>query len=164
MTSTAQPTALEQLERLTELFEERWDQAGSGSTEHLNTMLEEIQERRAALGMEPYTPPLQLPEPPEVVRMPSWLLSTGEDELMDRLRHLRAELQIRQDNVYSGVQSLKDHSIADMEFEDLDRKIHAIEQVLMSFGAVFRTRRRPPNTQTKRENKQKTKKTQKTFL
>lgn len=56
------------------------------------------------------------------------------------LRMLRARLHIRQDAVYRGAESQQDISIADQEFEDLDQKIRAIEQLLFSFRAIFRTR------------------------
>lgn len=67
-----------------------------------------------------------------------------EDETeaaMAVLRSLRSTLQIRQDHVYEGAErSHSDMAIADAEFEDLDRKIMAIEQCMLSFGAIFRTR------------------------
>ena len=64
------------------------------------------------------------------------------DELMDRLRTLRAELQIAQDHVYDeGLARSHDEMAAqDAEWDELDRKIDAIEQVMLSFGAIFRTR------------------------
>lgn len=63
------------------------------------------------------------------------------DAAMAALRGLRATLQIRQDHVYEGTEtSHSDMAIADAEFDDLDRKIMAIEQCMMSFGAIFRTR------------------------
>ena len=66
---------------------------------------------------------------------------TDVDALMDGLRTLRAELQLQQDDVYSGETRSHDEMAAqDAEWEDLDRKIHAIEQVMSSFGAIFRTR------------------------
>jgi hypothetical protein len=64
------------------------------------------------------------------------------DELMDRLRGLRSELQLQQDRVYSGVDARSHDEMAahDTEWDELDRQIHAIEQVMVSFGAIFRTR------------------------
>lgn len=67
---------------------------------------------------------------------------TDVDALMDGLRTLRAELQTDQDNVYSGVDARSHDEMAarDTEWDELDRKIHAIEQCMLSFGAIFRTR------------------------
>ena len=67
---------------------------------------------------------------------------TKVDRLMDQLRELRAELQIEQDHVYDeGLARSHDEMAAqDAEWDDLDRKIDAIEQVMLSFGAIFRTR------------------------
>jgi hypothetical protein len=64
------------------------------------------------------------------------------DELMDRLRGLRSELQLQQDRVYSGVDARSHDEMAaqDAQFDEMDRQIHAIEQVMLSFGAIFRTR------------------------
>lgn len=63
------------------------------------------------------------------------------DTLMDQLRALRASLQVRQDKVYEeSVGSHSDMSVQDMEWEDLDNKIHAIEGVLGAFRKVYRQR------------------------
>jgi uncharacterized protein involved in exopolysaccharide biosynthesis len=63
------------------------------------------------------------------------------DAAMAALRALRATLQNRQDHVYEGAErSHSDMQIADQEFDDLDRKIAAIEDCMLSFGAIFRTR------------------------
>lgn len=67
-------------------------------------------------------------------------LRTDVDGLMDQLRGLRAELQIAQDNVYRDARSHDEMAAQDAEWDDLDRKIDAIEQVMSSFGAIFRTR------------------------
>ena len=90
---------------------------------------------RLSFGMAPF-----VTAPPA----PSELAPSVEDETdaaMASLRALRATLQIRQDHVYEGAErSHSDMAIADAEFEDLDRKIMAIEQCLLSFGSFFRTR------------------------
>lgn len=64
------------------------------------------------------------------------------DELMDRLRGLRSELQLAQDDVYRGTdhRSHDEMAAADMQFDEMDRQIAAIEQVMLSFGAIFRNR------------------------
>jgi hypothetical protein len=62
------------------------------------------------------------------------------DELMDRLRGLRSELQIAQDDVYRDARSHDEMAAQDAQFDEMDRQIHAIEQVMLSFGAIFRTR------------------------
>jgi hypothetical protein len=71
-------------------------------------------------------------------------LGSKEDEMEDicsRLRYVRADLQTQQDEVYSGeVRSHDEMAAQDQEFEDLDRKIMAIEQLLTAFGSFFRTR------------------------
>jgi len=69
-------------------------------------------------------------------------LRTDVDGLMDQLRGLRAELQIQQDHVYDeGLARSHDEMAAqDAQFDEMDRQIHAIEQVMLSFGAIFRTR------------------------
>jgi hypothetical protein len=63
-----------------------------------------------------------------------------EDQVMDQLRSLRSTLQLRQDDVYRGCDSHSDMAAADQEFDELDRKIMAIEQCMLTFGAIFRTR------------------------
>ena len=69
-------------------------------------------------------------------------LRTDVDALMDGLRGLRAELQIQQDHVYDEgyARSHDEMAAQDAEWDDLDRKIDAIETVMLSFGAIFRTR------------------------
>lgn len=90
---------------------------------------------RLSFGMPPFRP--APPAPSEVA--PS--VEDETDAAMAVLRSLRATLQIRQDHVYEGAErSHSDMAIADAEFEDLDRKILAIEQCLLSFGSFFRTR------------------------
>jgi hypothetical protein len=57
------------------------------------------------------------------------------------LRLLRARLQSRQDAVYEGETRSHDEMAAqDAEWEELDNQIHAIEQLLSSFRAIFRQR------------------------
>jgi hypothetical protein len=64
-----------------------------------------------------------------------------EQPVMDALRKLRATLQIRQDAVYTEeAGSHSDQALQDQEFEELDRKIQAIENCLIAFGSFFRTR------------------------
>ncbi len=67
-------------------------------------------------------------------------LRTDVDALMDGLRGLRAELQIQQDHVYTDARSHDEMAAQDAQWDDLDRKIDAIETVMLSFGAIFRTR------------------------
>lgn len=67
-------------------------------------------------------------------------LSTDEDDLMDRLRHYRSELQLRQDGLYRGCETAEQIAAADEEHNELSRKISAIEQCMSVFGAIFRTR------------------------
>ncbi len=79
---------------------------------------------QALLGSAPVAPPLD-----------------EEERVMDALRGLRATLQIRQDAVYSTETRSHDEMAAqDAEWDELDRKIDAIEQTLLAFGAIFRTR------------------------
>ncbi len=67
-------------------------------------------------------------------------LSLGE-ETANSLRLLRARLQSRQDAVYEGETRSHDEMAAqDAEWEELDNQIHAIEQLLSSFRAIFRHR------------------------
>jgi hypothetical protein len=64
-----------------------------------------------------------------------------EEDVLNRLRLLRADLQTQQDEVYSGETRSHDEMAAqDQEFDELDRKIMAIEQLLTSFRSFFRTR------------------------
>jgi len=79
---------------------------------------------QALLGSGPVAPPLD-----------------EEERVMDALRGLRATLQIRQDAVYSTETRSHDEMAAqDAEWDELDRKIDAIEQTLLAFGSFFRTR------------------------
>lgn len=63
------------------------------------------------------------------------------DALMAQLRTLRGTLQTRQDAVYDEqARSHDEMAAADEEWQDLDTKIHAIEDVLTAFRKVFRMR------------------------
>lgn len=74
------------------------------------------------------------------VSVPPASVRPTEDDVMDLLRSLRADLQIRQREVYSGATASHDEQAAqDAEWSELDRKINAIEQTLLTFGAIFRT-------------------------
>ncbi len=59
---------------------------------------------------------------------------------MDALRSLRAELQVQQDDVYKDCFTRAEIDAADAEHDQLARKIAAIEQCMLTFGAIFRTR------------------------
>jgi hypothetical protein len=78
---------------------------------------------------------------PESASFPPSQPSSAEEAVMDSLRSLRADLQIRQDQVYSAeARSHDEMSMQDAEWDELDRKIQAIEQTLLAFGSFFRTR------------------------
>jgi hypothetical protein len=91
-----------------------------------------------------------LPPPPPLVRVNAFADALGrtpsattseEADLMDRLSSLRSQLQLRQDEVYSqDARSHDEMAMHDTEWEELDRKIDAIEQVLSAFGVLYRTR------------------------
>ena len=95
-----------------------------------------------------------LPPPPPLVRvgrftdasttpslnMLNVFTNVDEDDTMDRLRSLRSQFQLRQDDLYSGCSSHDEMAAADQEFNELDRKIHAIEQCMSAFGAIYRNR------------------------
>ena len=88
-------SAHEELGKLQQEFEEAWFEAGGGTlrspslggtstTHYLGAMLDEIQERRSALCMKPYSPPMRNPieetsstppPPPPSVSAPSLLTS-----------------------------------------------------------------------------------------
>lgn len=66
---------------------------------------------------------------------------TEEDELMGRLRTLRSQLQLRQDEVYSqDARSHDEMAMQDEEWNELDRKIDAIEGVLSAFNVMYLSR------------------------
>lgn len=65
--------------------------------------------------------------------------SPEEESLLVRLSHLRLSYKERQDEVYSEAYRSHDEAAAqDWEWEDLDRKIDAIEELLRSFGVAIR--------------------------
>lgn len=167
-----------------------WRQAGGGTlrspstgitstTWYLGPMLEDIEERREALGLPPFTyPPSEvhvaygqpiqyltpthlldgdsnIPPPPPLRRVNGFTSSTtsssvvrnlfpatDEDDLMDRLRTYRSELQVTQDDLYEGVSHDDEDTINALneQSEEISRKIQAIEQCMLSFGAIFRNR------------------------
>lgn len=64
-----------------------------------------------------------------------------DDETANRLRFLRARLQGRQDHVYDRETRSHDEMAAqDAEFNELDTQILAIEDLLRSFGLIYRQR------------------------
>lgn len=93
---------------------------------------------------------LNLPPPPPLTRverfpMPSLSILTSfpdvdEEDTMDRLRSLRSQLQIQQDELYKDLFTREEIEAADERYEDLGRKIRAIENCMLEFGAIFRTR------------------------
>lgn len=93
---------------------------------------------------------LNLPPPPPLTRverfpMPSLSILTSfpdvdEEDTMDRLRSLRSQLQLKQDSLYMGLTATEDIQAADEIYEDYDHKIRAIENCMLAFGAIFRTR------------------------
>jgi len=61
-----------------------------------------------------------------------------EAELMSRLGTLRLRLKAEQDEVYDqDYRSHDEMAAADIEWEDMDNKIHAIEELLTAFGIAF---------------------------
>ncbi len=209
-------------------FEDAWSSAGGGTlrspslggtstTWYLGAMLDDIQARRAALGLPEYSPPTYKPlmmvtpfgkqatEPtlssttledmlrecrqPSRIVQPSQLIATygtatstttaapsftpvdpvatatsntippgpalrrvnafgmgfytgptDEDDLMDRLRHWRSELQLRQDDLYRGCDTAEQIAAAEAESRKIDRKVSAIEDLMLTCGAIFRHR------------------------
>lgn len=60
---------------------------------------------------------------------------------MVRLRTLRSQLQLRQDEVYSqDARSHDEMAMQDEEWNELDRKIDAIEGVLSAFNVMYLSR------------------------
>jgi hypothetical protein len=69
------------------------------------------------------------------------LRGTEEDDVMARLQTLRARLLTQQDNCHEGpFRSHDEMAAADAEWDELDTKIHAIEELLSAFHVPFRTR------------------------
>lgn len=145
------------LQELEERYEEAWRSEGGGTlrspstgatstTHYLGAMQEEIDERRQALGIEPhfFTPirtinPLTIPPPPPRLRRVDAFFSpapsvTDEEDLMERLRKFRSELQIKQDHSHRGCFTRSEIDTADEEYTDLAKKIATIETVLSSFA------------------------------
>lgn len=102
----------------------------------------------------PATPSLtepSLPPGPPLVRVNAFTDALGrgrytltfppantEAELMSRLSTLRLRLKAEQDEVYDqDYRSHDEMAAADVEWEDLDNKIHAIEELLTAFGIAF---------------------------
>lgn len=91
---------------------------------------------------------LNLPPPPPLSRMvnrPSLSILTSlpdvdEEDTMDRLRSLRSQLQMEQDDLYKDLFTRQEIEAADERNEDLGRKIRAIENCMLEFGAIFRMR------------------------
>ncbi len=89
-----------------------------------------------------------LPPPPRLVRVNAFTSATtppvpsapSEDKAMDALRSLRAELQIQQDDLYKDCFTAAEIAAQDAEHDELSRKIRALEDCLLAFGAIFRTR------------------------
>lgn len=115
----------------------------------------DLQEHETAIGSMLYTPPSRLttiPPPPPLQRVnafsshtaplrnPFQDAATDEDDLMERLRTFRSELQLQQDGLYRGAETQADIKALDAKYEKLSDKIHSIEDVLSTFGAIFRTR------------------------
>jgi hypothetical protein len=59
---------------------------------------------------------------------------------MDSLRYLRADLQLKQREIYAGeARSHDEMAMQNAEWSELEDKIHAIENLLLAFGSFFRT-------------------------
>jgi hypothetical protein len=64
--------------------------------------------------------------------------SDTEADTLSRLATLRLRLKAKQDEVYDqDYRSHDEMAAADVEWEDLDNKIHAIEELLKAFGIAF---------------------------
>lgn len=85
-----------------------------------------------------------IPPPPPLRRVNAFTTAayepTDEDDLMDRLRTYRAELQIKQDGLYKDVMTDEQLAAANEQYEEMSAKIHAIENLMVTCGAIFRTR------------------------
>lgn len=66
--------------------------------------------------------------------------STDEEDLMNRLRTFRAELQMKQDELYKSVTTTEQVAHADTKHKELTDKISAIESLLLACRSFFRTR------------------------
>ena len=172
--STTDLSSQDELKERETAFDEAWFQAGGGTlrspstgitstTHYLGYMLDDINERREALSMPPYSPPTSQvsrgyipPPPPALQRVNAFSSHTGpagpvrrlfqdnhstdEDDLMDRLRSFRSELQLQQDGLYRDAKTQDEVKALNKQYEELSDKIHSIEVVLSTFGAIFRTR------------------------
>lgn len=94
-------------------------------------------------------PPSHLLAPPPLIRVNAFtdysahrrlFEETDEDDLMDRLRTYRSELQLKQDDIYRGCETEEQIQAAQEKSEDMSRKIRALEDCMLSFGAIFRHR------------------------
>lgn len=85
-----------------------------------------------------------IPPPPPLRRVNAFTTATyeptDEDDLMNRLRTYRSELQLKQDELYKGVTTDEQLAAANEQYEEMSRKIHAIENLMVTCGAIFRTR------------------------
>lgn len=90
------------------------------------------------------TPVALIPPPPPLRRVNAFTTAvyepTDEDDLMDRLRTYRSELQLKQDDLYKGATTEEEVALLNDEYEKLSSKIHAIENLMLTCGAIFRTR------------------------
>lgn len=144
------------LQELEERYDAAWRSEGGDSlrspstgatstTHYLGAMQEEIDERRQSLGLETrfFTPirtvnPLMLLPPPRLRRVDAFFSpapsATDEEDLMERLRKFRSELQIKQDHTHRECFTRDEIDAASEEYTDLAKKIVAIEAVLSIFG------------------------------
>lgn len=90
---------------------------------------------------------LSIPPPPPLVRVNAFASpfrqrsgSVEEGDLMNDLRTFRSQLQLTQDDCYKDCFSSAEIDAAEAEHAELGRKIAAIEQCMLAFGAIFRTR------------------------
>jgi len=134
---------------------------GTSTTFYLGEMLESINTLRKELGLDEYSPPTfvpcltperpskteSIPPPPPLRRVNAFTTSvaatqdpTDEDDLMDRLRIYRAELQLKQDDLYKGASTDEEIATLNEQYDEINRKIHAIENLMLTCGAIFRTR------------------------
>ena len=93
-----------------------------------------------------------LPPPPRIQRVNAFADVLGrsrfgpvyedidEDDLMDQLRSYRSQLQLKQDDLYRGLETEAEIQAMHDVHEEMSRKIYAIEQCMLAFGAIFRTR------------------------
>ena len=118
---------------------------GGKSPRYLEKLLTRIDYMRTSMNLEPYVKPSKEvnvvggssgaragPEP-----LP---LLTEEDELMDKLRSVRANLLIQQDAVHRHSNTDKEIAEAEKINDELVRKIRCIEDTLLAFGSYYRTR------------------------